>query len=252
VVDRLTLLRNATLLVELAGLRLLVDPALDAAGARPPVEDTPAPRPNPLVELPAAADDALRDLDALIVTHLHRDHFDDAAAERLPKGIPVLCQPPDVESLEERGFRDVRPVDTEARLGDLRVHRTPACHCLDPAIREALGPGSGYVLDAGRARLYVAGDSVWSDPVAAALEEHRPDVVIVNSGAARFLTGPPISMTAEDVIATARARPDARVVAVHLEAINHCLLSRAELARALREAGVDAEVPADGETLMLD
>ena len=35
---RLTLVRNATLIVELGGKRVLVDPALDDAGARPPIE----------------------------------------------------------------------------------------------------------------------------------------------------------------------------------------------------------------------
>jgi L-ascorbate metabolism protein UlaG (beta-lactamase superfamily) len=39
---RLTAVRNATLLLELAGRRVLVDPALDDAGARPQIENTPA------------------------------------------------------------------------------------------------------------------------------------------------------------------------------------------------------------------
>jgi hypothetical protein len=53
------------------------------------------------------------------------------------------------------------------------------------------------------------------------------------------------------VIETARAAPRATVVAVHLEALNHCPLSRTELRAAVDEAGVSARVlvPADGETL---
>lgn len=46
---RVRLIRNATLSVELAGRRLLVDPMLDPAGARPPVENTLPERRNPLV-----------------------------------------------------------------------------------------------------------------------------------------------------------------------------------------------------------
>jgi len=49
---RLRLIRHATLIVELAGRCILVDPMLDPAGARPPVENTPNDRRNPLVELP--------------------------------------------------------------------------------------------------------------------------------------------------------------------------------------------------------
>ena len=247
----ITLLRNATLLVELGGMRLLVDPALDPAGARPPVGNTPFPRPNPLVELPPEADAALEDLDGAIVTHLHRDHFDDAAGERLAPGLPLLCQPPDTETLRDRGFADVRPVEADAELGGVAVRRTPARHCLEPEIERGLGPVSGFVLRADGQGVYVASDSVWCDEVAGVLERERPDVVVVNSGAARFLTGGPISMTADDVIAVARALPEARVVAVHLEALNHCPLTRVELADAVRAARVEVLIPADGERIAL-
>jgi L-ascorbate metabolism protein UlaG (beta-lactamase superfamily) len=83
-----------------------------------------------------------------------------------------------------------------------------------------------------------------------ALGIHGPDVVVVNAGAARFLEGDPITMTAEDVIRVCRALPDARVVAVHMEAMNHCLLTRAELDDELREESLARRVriPADGET----
>jgi L-ascorbate metabolism protein UlaG (beta-lactamase superfamily) len=247
----ITLLRNATLLVELGGLRLLVDPALDPAGARPPVENTPWPRPNPLVELPPEADAALGDLDAAIVTHLHRDHFDDAAVERLSPDLPMLCQPPDAGVLRQRGFTDVRPVEADAEFGDVALLRTPARHCLDPEIERELGAVSGFVLRAGGHSVYVVSDSVWCDEVAGVVERERPATVVVNSGAGRFLTGGPLSMTAEDVIAVARAAPDAHVIAVHLEAINHCPLTRAELVDAVRAAGVEVAVPADGESVPL-
>ena len=56
---RLTLVRHATLLLEIAGRRLMVDPMLDAADARGPVRGTPHERPNPLVELPMCAAEAV-------------------------------------------------------------------------------------------------------------------------------------------------------------------------------------------------
>jgi L-ascorbate metabolism protein UlaG (beta-lactamase superfamily) len=58
-------------------------------------------------------------------------------------------------------------------------------------------------------------------------------------------------MTAEDVAQVCRAAPEARVIAVHMEAINHCLLTRADLAEALDERGLAGrvEIPADGGTL---
>ena len=46
--------------------------------------------------------------------------------------------------------------------------------------------------------VYVAADCVWCEELAATLRRFPPDVIVVNARAARFLTGGPISMTAED------------------------------------------------------
>ena len=56
----ITLVRNATLILETAA-GLLVDPMLDPAGARPPIEDTANPVRNPTVELPFPAEEVVRD-----------------------------------------------------------------------------------------------------------------------------------------------------------------------------------------------
>jgi L-ascorbate metabolism protein UlaG (beta-lactamase superfamily) len=224
---------------------------LDPAGARPPIADTPSPRPNPLVELPQTTAELVDGLDAVLVTHLHQDHLDDAAVRVLDPRLPLACQPPDEGALRERGFTDVRPVAGGIDLCGIGVARTAGRHGTG-RIGEAMGPVSGYVLRApGEPVLYVAGDTIWCDEVEDALAEHGPDVVVVNAGAARFLEGDPIVMDAEGVVETARAAPRATVVAVHLEALNHCPLTRAELRAAVDEAGVGDRVaiPADGETL---
>jgi hypothetical protein len=59
-------------------------------------------------------------------------------------------------------------------------------------------------------------------------------------------------MEADDVIAVCSAAPAARVVAVHMEAINHCLELRSDLAERLQAAGLAERVaiPADGEVVV--
>ena len=236
---RLTLVRNATLLVELAGKRLLVDPMLDDAGSRPPVENTKDPVANPTVPLPFPAEEVVRGVDAVVVTHRHRDHLDTRAEELLPRDVPVFCQPEDEEPLRQLGL-DARPVAGEADWDGLHIVRTPASHGLG-RIAELLAPVSGFLLD----DLYLAADTVWYEGVAETIERHQPSVAVVNAGGAEFLEGGLIVMGIDDVREVAARVPT--VVAVHMEALNHCYLTRAEL----RAAVPSVLVPEDGETLEL-
>jgi L-ascorbate metabolism protein UlaG (beta-lactamase superfamily) len=250
----LRLIRNATLRLEVAGRQLLVDPMLDPAGARPPVEDTENDRRNPLVELPEPPEVVVEGVDAVLVTHLHKDHFDETAAALLPKDVPVLCQPEDVERLRAHGFTDVRPVEGSVELDGVSVTRTPARHGTG-ATAEAMAPVCGYLIrHPGGRTLYIAGDTVLYEAVERVLDEHRPDVVVLNASGARFSGGDPIVMTSSDVAAVARRVPDARVVAVHLDAINHCVQTRADLHQCLHDEGLieRVTVPEDGAAVPVD
>ncbi len=251
---RLTLLRHATLRLETGGHVLLVDPMLDAPGARAPVRGTPQERPNPLVPLPVSVREAVEGVDAALVTHTHVDHLDAAGVTALiPLGVPVFCQPEDLDDLGQLGL-DLRPLPRgePVEWEGLTIHRTGGRHGREEAMVQGLGPVSGFVVAAGgEPTVYVAGDTVWCPEVAEAIEAHRPDVIVVNAGGARFLEGGTVTMEAADVAAVAEAAPGARVVAVHMEAINHCLETRADLAAALGADGAGGRVaiPADGESV---
>lgn len=232
------LVRHATLLVSLDGTTLLVDPMLGTPGDIPPIPNSPNDRENPLVPLP----DIDIAHDAVLVTHRHRDHFDDTATDQLDDDVPLLCQPEEVDAFREEGFTDVRPVADTVTIDGVEVTRTPARHGHGD-LAEQMGPVSGFVLDGDRT-LYLAGDTVWYEPVAETIDSHDPDAIVVNAGAAQFVEGDPITMDADDVAATVESA-DCPVAAVHMDAINHCLLTRDDL----REAVPDVLVPEDGERL---
>jgi len=247
------LMRNATCVIRYGGKTLLLDPYLSDAGASPAIANTPNPRPNPLVPLPVAASDVVRGIDATLVTHTHNDHWDAPARTLLPKPAPLFVQPPDSARITQAGFTDVRAIDTSVSWEGVTITRTGAQHGTG-ATGQRMGPVSGYVLSrTGSPTLYIAGDSVWCPEVAAAIQAHRPSIIFLNAGAAQFLEGGPITMDVDDVVKVCQAAPQATIVAMHMEAVNHCLLTRDGLRAGLAQAAITATVhiPRDGELLNL-
>ena len=253
----ITQIRNATLLVEYAGKTLLIDPLLAERGAYPGFAGTANSHlANPLVDLPVPLATLLA-ADAVLVTHLHLDHWDETARRMLPRGVPVFAQnEADAHAIRADGFTDVRALDAhgDTAFGAIRISATRGQHGSDAvmaAIGARMGEVSGIVLrHPDEPTLYIAGDTVWNGHVAAALETYAPDVVVLNCGDAQVPGLGAIIMDLDDLAQVARAAPHAAIVASHLEAVNHCVLSRADV-RAWRDAqGMKGRVhvPDDGET----
>lgn len=244
-------IRNATLVITYANQVLLIDPFLGDKGSSPPFGQTPNAVANPLVDLPVDVN-TLLDPDAIFVTHLHADHFDDAAKQLLPKHLPLYAQQEeDAQQIREAGFTNVSSFDSGVTIGDIQIHRTGGRHGVGE-IGERMGRVSGLVLThPDEPTLYIAGDTIWCDEVAHAIEQHTPDIIVVNSGAAQFLTGEPITMSQRDLLAVHEAAAEATIVVSHLESVNHCLLRRDMIADFLAAFHLSAHflIPDDGETM---
>ncbi len=253
---KLTLIRHATLQIELAGQRLLVDPMLAEPQTYRSLTLGASAQRNPTAPLPCDVESLLQ-ADAALVTHSHFDHFDSAAQARLSKQLPLFCQPADQTRFQARGFERVIPIDHSPFAWDrLQLFRTDGSHGRG-LVGRAMGRVSGFVLKAEHEPVvYIAGDTIWCPAVQAALEKYRPDVVVVNAGAAQFNLGTPITMTAQDVVQVCQAAPQAgatacAVIAVHMDAVNHCRVTRRMLAEHVSKAGVGQRVfiPYDGQVI---
>ncbi len=100
--------------------------------------------------------------------------------------------------------------------------------------------------------LWLVGDTIWRDDIAADLLKLRPDVVVLNAGYAHVIGFGPIIMGKEDLLNVHFALPEAKIMAIHLEAVNHCLVSREEMRQyALDNQIADVvSIPQDGETVV--
>lgn len=244
-------IRNATLVIEYAGKKFLIDPFLSPKGTYPPFPNsTRQDEKNPLTDLPVSVEDII-DADAVIVTHLHLDHWDDAAKETLPKDIKLFSQnEEDAQTIRDAGFQNVEVLGADSSFEGIQLIKTKGEHGRGPILQRT-GLVCGVVLKHDTEKtLYVAGDTVWYEGVQEALNTHQPEVIVVNAGDNQFLEGGSLVMGKEDVQAVHEAAPDAQIVAVHMEAVNHWALSREELRRFAEEQGMAAKlaVPNDGDS----
>ena len=197
-------------------------------------------------------EEVLADVDAVVVTHVHPDHFEEKTAALMDHALPVCAQnETDAATIASWGFTDVRVLpDAGSPFGSLALTRVPAQHGLTPATD--CSPASGVVLTAAdEPTLNLAGDTVWYPEVARTLERFRPEVTVLNCCGATMASRGRIIMDEEDVLAVCQAAPWTRVVASHMEAVNHGNVSRTYLRTFADRLGVGEQVliPADGEQL---
>jgi L-ascorbate metabolism protein UlaG (beta-lactamase superfamily) len=189
---------NATTLLRLGPFTLLTDPNFLHRGQRAHLGY--GLRSRRLTE-PALQPTQLPALDAILLSHMHGDHWDRIATRSLPKGTPVVTTPEAARCLGKRGFTDtsdLRPWQThEITHGTttLRITSVPGVHGPGP-VDKLLPEVMGSVLELARGggaggevtwRGYISGDTLFRPFLGEVLERCGPlDVLIPHLGGTRI------------------------------------------------------------------
>ncbi len=259
-------LRNATFVIESGAHHILIDPMLCGKGEQPPfsVIRHKAKR-NPVVPLPENVSQILDSVTHCLITHSqtfgikalqHTDHLDAPGESFLRNNdIPVVCREQDAAYLKKYG------INVEISLNywqpeqflEGEITAVPAQHGRG-WIRHFMANGAGFYLQLpDEPSIYISGDTVYTDEVERALTELQPDIAVVAAGSASVDVGGPILMPLEEIVTFVRESPH-KVIANHLEALNHCPTTRSQLKQTLENHGLLSKtfIPNDGETLTID
>ncbi|WP_431946790.1 MBL fold metallo-hydrolase [Actinacidiphila sp. bgisy167] len=251
-----SVLGGPTTVIDIGGLRLVADPTFDDPGEHGYLTKTAG---------PAAAEDDLGRVDAVLVSHdLHPDNLD-TRGRAFALGTPlVLTGPAAARRLGPPA--QALPLWESVEIprpsgGTVAVHAVPAQHGPDDGERDEQGhvncEVTGFVLSGdGLPTVYVSGDNASLAVVAEVARRMPPvDVAVLFVGAARVpskMRGRPLTLTAQRASAAAAVLGSPVVVAAHCDGWAHFSEGRSDIERAFDDAGLARRLRTAGNGEWID
>jgi L-ascorbate metabolism protein UlaG (beta-lactamase superfamily) len=241
---KLTHIGGPTVLIEVAGWRLLTDPTFDAPGRRYWFGwgTTSRKLAGPAI---GAAD--LGPIDAVLLSHDHHgDNLDPAGRALLPSLGVVITTESGARRLggDARGLVPWQMTRLEARgRPTIEITATPCRHG-PPLSHAVVGDVIGFALawdDQQYGVLWISGDTVLYDGVREVADRLRVDTALLHLGGVRFpVTGPVrYTMTAGDAVELCRLVRPRTAIPIHYEGWRHFRQGRDAIERELASAPED-------------
>ena len=251
---------TATVIISYGGFKILTDPNFLHAGDHVHLGYglTSERRTNPAMEI-----QDLPDLDFMLLSHLHGDHFDRVAEARLNKTMPIVTTAHAAQYLEGRAFRPPIALDTwedvTIRKGTgawARVTAMPGTHAPGP-LRKVLPPVMGSMLEFGdagedeaRLRMYITGDTLIHKELKEIPKRYPEiDLALLHLGGTRVL-GIMVTMDAKQGVEAMKIIDPKAAIPIHYNDYSVFKSPLEDFKRAVNEAGLEDRVHylAHGET----
>jgi len=250
-------IRNATMILETEKEVILIDPMLGDQGIMPSFTlFRHKARKNPTVPLPANTSVLLEKVTHCLITHQHPDHLDSTAvAFLIEKNIPVTCSIKDTKALKKRGLNIVQSLkywEQQEFLGGT-IEGIPAKHGYG-FVAKPMGNVIGFYLKLpNQQSIYLSSDTIYTPDVDTVLKTYKPDISVLATGAAQFDLFRQLIMNVDDILRFIK-NSGGKVIANHMEAINHCPITRVKLKEILTENNLMQHVliPIDGEMMDME
>lgn len=216
-----TYIGGPTVILEIAGLRIITDPTLDPPGVFPAGPN------DSIKKLTGPATNDIGHIDLVLLSHdQHADNLDKMGRELIGQVKQTFSTTGAAERLQGAvtGLAPWESFKLTTPTGEtLTITATPARH--GPInVEKFAGEVIGFVLSvAGKEpfEIYLTGDTVFYEGVKEVAKRFNPKYVFIFAGAAK----PPISinltMDTNDAIDTAFTFPGATIIPVHYEGWSH-------------------------------
>ena len=254
-------IRNATVKLQYAGKTFLIDPYFAEKLTQPSFAGKSQ---NPTVDLPLSIEAFLNGVDAVFISHLHPDHFDEKAQKSIDKNQKIYCQPSDNKIITSMGFSQVEVLEKQISIDQIKIIRTTGQHGKGKAL-PLMGQVSGFVFQhPDETTIYWSGDTIWYEEVENNILKYQPKVIFSHSGGNKFnekskMFGDffddetdSLIMDKEQTIELCKFAKDSIIIATHIGALDHETVDRTELREYANSQGISEQqllIPGDGECI---
>jgi L-ascorbate metabolism protein UlaG (beta-lactamase superfamily) len=253
---------TATVLMRFGGFTILTDPNFLHSGEKVRLGYglRSTRRTNPAMEI-----EDLPPLDLVVLSHMHEDHFDRVAEQKLDKSTPIVSTAHATAALEKAGFTAVQSIEKWESLlvtkGEvqLRISAMPGEH--GPGfLSKALPPVMGSMLEFNTTngrnlfRMYITGDTIIHEALRE-IPRRYPDIdlALLHLGGTR-VAGLLLTMNGKQGVQMLKITKPRLAIPIHFNDYTVFKSPLRDFARQVKAAGLEKQVRyiKHGETYRFD